>query len=261
LTNAIAIFYSLVNKFIDRQSVSFSQTNAHCACLFKGLIACREREVVSQRGEKEALSMANQDDPTIVAAQAKNADAGGETTGTKIPGEQNRWSWKRLSAGRLGSTLRLQSLPRLKRKKKTTKREDNWREWSRFRLWRRTRPFWGAILIMIAGLLVLWGPIELLPFALLPGSNIWVGILVGGILFIMGLIQLLVPSNALVTGSIAVVLSLVSLLVASGGFGIGMFLGSIGGAMGVAWQPASRPRGRFTYKILGAIKKSFPRSR
>jgi Family of unknown function (DUF6114) len=261
LTNAIAIFYSLANKFIDRQSVSFSQTNAHCACLFKGLIACREREVVSQRGEKEALSMANQDDPTIVAAQAKNADAGGETTGTKIPGEQNRWSWKRLSAGRLGSTLRLQSLPRLKRKKKTTKREDNWREWSRFRLWRRTRPFWGAILIMIAGLLVLWGPIELLPFALLPGSNIWVGILVGGILFIMGLIQLLVPSNALVTGSIAVVLSLVSLLVASGGFGIGMFLGIIGGAMGVAWQPASRPRGRFTYKILGAIKKSFPRSR
>ncbi len=205
--------------------------------------------------------MANQDDPTIVAAQAKNADAGEETTGTKISEEQNRWSWKRLSAGRLGSTLRLQSLPRLKKKTKTTKREDNWREWSRFRLWRRTRPFWGAILIMIAGLLVLWGPIELLPFALLPGSNIWVGILVGGILFIMGLIQLLVPSNALVTGSIAVVLSLVSLLVASGGFGIGMFLGIIGGAMGVAWQPASRPRSRFTYKILGVIKKSFPRSR
>ena len=205
--------------------------------------------------------MDNQDDPTIVVAQAKNADAGEETTGTKISEEQNRWSWKRLSAGRLGSILRFQSLPRLKKKTNTTKQEDNWREWSRFRLWRRTRPFWGAILIMIAGLLVLWGPVALLPFALLPGSNIWIGLLVGGVLFIMGLIQLLVPSNALVTGSIAVVLSLVSLLVASGGFGIGIFLGMIGGAMGVAWRPVSHPRSRFTYKIPEVIKKSFPRSR
>jgi hypothetical protein len=205
--------------------------------------------------------MANQDDPTIAVVQTKNTNAGGETTGEKISEEQRRRSWKYLSVARLQSALHLQSLLLPRKKKKKTKQEDNWREWSRFRLWRRTRPFWGAILIMIAGLLVLWGPVELLPFALLPGSNIWAGLLVGGILFVMGLIQLLAPSNALVTGSIAVVLSLVSLLVAAGGFGIGMILGIIGGAMGIAWQPASRARNRSSYKIPLSIKNPFSRSR
>jgi hypothetical protein len=120
---------------------------------------------------------------------------------------------------------------------------DDWRQWSRFRLWRRTRPFWGSLLIIIAGLLVLWGPIEFLPFAMLPGNSVWAGILVGALLLVMGIIQLLAPSYALITGAIAIVLSLVSLLVAVGGLGIGMILGLIGGAIGVSWRP-----------ITGALK-------
>ena len=213
--------------------------------------------------------MANQDDPTIAVVQAKDTNAGGETSGTKLATEPKHWSWTRLSAAQLRSAfpLRLPSLSRPGKKK--AKQEDNWREWSRFRLWRRTRPFSGSILIILAGLLVLWGPIELLPFALLPGSNIWAGLLVGGLLLVMGLIQLLVPSNALVTGSSAVVLSLVSLPVAAGGLGIGMLLGIIGGAMGVAWQPVSRSRNRSSRsitndklprKLPGWMKKPFPRS-
>ena len=223
-----------------------------------------KEKVGSQYRAKEALAMANQDDPTIVEVQAREANAGEEAASTNISEGRTRWAWKRLSVGRVWGHLHLQ---RFARPKKNSEQKDDWREWSRFRLWRRTRPFAGAILIMIAGLLVLWGPVELLPFALLPGSNIWAGILVGGLLLVMGLIQLLAPSNALVTGAIAVVLSLVSLLVAAGGFGIGMLLGITGGAMGIAWQPVqpvqpgSRSRSRPHYKLSSFIKRPFLRPR
>jgi hypothetical protein len=112
--------------------------------------------------------------------------------------------------------------------------------WSRFRLWRRQRPFAGASLMILAGLLVLWGPASLMRFALFPGNLIWAGLLVGALLFTMGLIQLFAPSYALITGAVGIVLSLISLIVALGGFGLGMILGLIGGALGVAWKPKGR---------------------
>ena len=111
-----------------------------------------------------------------------------------------------------------------------------------FRIWRLRRPFWGSILMMLASLMMLWGPVSLLRFALLPGSSIWAGIFVGVLLFIMSLIQLLVPSYAVITGGVGVALSLVSLIVAGfGGLGIGAILGTIGSALGVAWRPNAQP--------------------
>ncbi len=121
------------------------------------------------------------------------------------------------------------------------------RQESRFRLWRKRRPFWGALLMMIAGLLILWGPSSLLQLAMLPGNSIWAGLLVGALLFVMGLIQLLAPSYALITGAIGIVLSLVSLIVALGGLGIGMLLGIIGGSLGVAWKPVAGPPSLYIY--------------
>jgi hypothetical protein len=113
--------------------------------------------------------------------------------------------------------------------------------WSRFRRWRESRPFKGSVLMMLAGLLVLWGPISLMRFAILPGSMIWSAMLVGASLFLMGLLQLLVPAYALMAGSIGIILSLVSLIAAAGGLGIGMILGLIGGSLSVAWKPIVRP--------------------
>ena len=95
---------------------------------------------------------------------------------------------------------------------------------------------------MLAGALVLWGPTNLLRLAMLPGNSIWSGLLVGALILVMGVIQLLAPSYALITGAIAIVLSLISLIVALGGFGIGMLLGIIGGSLGVAWKPVVGPR-------------------
>jgi hypothetical protein len=111
-----------------------------------------------------------------------------------------------------------------------------------FRIWRLRRPFWGSILMIMASMMMLWGPVSLLRFALLPGSSIWAGIFVGILLFIMALIQLLIPSYAVITGGIGVALSLVSLIVAGfGGLGIGAILGTIGSALGVAWRPNAQP--------------------
>jgi hypothetical protein len=110
-----------------------------------------------------------------------------------------------------------------------------------FRLWRLRRPFWGSIWLLVAGALVLLGPVSLMRFALFPGNTIWAGLLVGALIVVMGLIQLFLPAFSVITGSIAVVLSLVSLIVAAGGFIIGMLLGIVGGALSVAWRPNARP--------------------
>ncbi|HTI14679.1 MAG TPA: DUF6114 domain-containing protein [Dictyobacter sp.] len=117
------------------------------------------------------------------------------------------------------------------------------RKWiTNFRLWRLQRPFWGSLLMIIASLLMSWGPVTLLRFALFPGSTIWSGLLVGSLLFVMGIIQMFVPSYALITGAVGVVLSLISLFVAGfGGLIIGMLMGIVGGALGVAWRPNARP--------------------
>jgi hypothetical protein len=70
---------------------------------------------------------------------------------------------------------------------------------------------------------------------------IWSALLVGGLLVLMGVMQLLVPAYSLMAGSIGIILSLVSLVAAAGGLGIGMLLGLIGGSLSVAWRPIVKP--------------------
>ncbi|MCL6632934.1 MAG: DUF6114 domain-containing protein [Alicyclobacillus herbarius] len=108
--------------------------------------------------------------------------------------------------------------------------------WKRFRWWRQTRPFWAGLFSILAGGLVIWGPMALLRFAVLPGSNIWAGLVVGALMILMGVLEWIAPFYSLLTGSITMVLALVSLLVTMGGFVIGMILGLVGGAMAVAWK-------------------------
>jgi len=132
--------------------------------------------------------------------------------------------------------LRTTTIDRKERRKQLMQSSDQ--KWQRFRLWRKQRPFWGAILMIIAGLFVLWGPLSLFPLMFITGGSIHEGLLVGSLLVLMGILQLLAPSHALITGSIGIILSLASVLVALGGMGIGVFLGLIGSSLGVAWKPS-----------------------
>jgi len=114
--------------------------------------------------------------------------------------------------------------------------------WSRFRRWRHARPFAGSILMILAAMLMLVGPVTLLRYAAIAGSLLWAGLLVGGLMLVMGLLAMLAPGYALMTGAIGFVLALVSLLTATvGGLVIGMILGIIGSALCVAWKPVVQP--------------------
>ncbi len=103
--------------------------------------------------------------------------------------------------------------------------------------------------MLVASILILLGPVSLLRFALLPGSSIWAGLLIGSLLLVMSLIQLFVPALAIITGAMEIVLSIISIVVALGGFGLGLLLGIIGGALGVAWRANAR-----TLKSISAQK-------
>lgn len=133
---------------------------------------------------------------------------------------------------------------RLRSRRRSTRKDrlQDWQNWSKFRLWRRTRPLWGSLLMMIAGAIMIFDAVFFLSLAFL-AQSLWPAILVGGLLLVMGLIALFLPSYAVITGSIGMVLSLVSLLVASfGGCGVGMLLGIIGSALCIAWRPVKRSR-------------------
>jgi membrane-bound ClpP family serine protease len=118
----------------------------------------------------------------------------------------------------------------------------NWDKWSRFRLWRRTRPLAGSILMFLSSLLLLALGIYFLPFAFLT-NTVWISLFLGGLLLIMALVQLFLPTYAVLTGSIGILVSLVSFFTSSfGGLFIGMVLGIIGGALSLAWRPVKRSR-------------------
>lgn len=118
----------------------------------------------------------------------------------------------------------------------------DWQNWSKFRLWRNTRPLWGSVLMIIGAATLLTSPLLLLQFAFLM-NTLWASLLIGGLLLVMGLIQLFLPTYAVITGSIGIVLSLVSFITNTlGACGIGMLLGIIGCALSIAWRPVKPSR-------------------
>lgn len=119
--------------------------------------------------------------------------------------------------------------------------------WYQIKHWSHQRPCWGAFCVLVASILILWGPVSLLQSPIISPGTLWAGLVVGGLLFVMGLIELFAPSHALMAGSIGVVLSLVSLIAALGGLGMGMLLGVIGSSYAVAWRPANQTGSRLVF--------------
>ncbi|MGP3937174.1 DUF6114 domain-containing protein [Nonomuraea sp. KM88] len=112
--------------------------------------------------------------------------------------------------------------------------------------WRRSRPFWGGLFLMAAGVELLSIPlaIDALPVALLFGM-VGAGYLIALTLIIAGVLVWLQPGQRVFLGLIAVLLSLASFVYSNlGGFLLGMILGLFGGMLAVAWTPVSRSAGR-----------------
>ncbi|KAB8189211.1 hypothetical protein FH608_040980 [Nonomuraea phyllanthi] len=121
--------------------------------------------------------------------------------------------------------------------------------------WRRSRPFWGGVFIVAAGLeqLSISLAIHALPVAVIFGT-VGAGYLIALALIIAGALVWLQPGQRLFLGLIAVLLSLASFVYSNlGGFLLGMILGLLGGMLAVAWTPISRPAGRLDTVTVRSI--------
>ncbi|MGH3202618.1 MAG: DUF6114 domain-containing protein [Streptosporangiaceae bacterium] len=122
-----------------------------------------------------------------------------------------------------------------------------------FRRWRRTRPFWGGFLLLLAGVellliplsgILIHGAVKLVVYIGIGGVF---GVLLGVLLIACGLLLWLNPAHRTFYAIAGVLLAVLSFIASNfGGFFIGMLLGIIGGSMGFGWtpsadQPARRP--------------------
>ncbi|MFI5930937.1 DUF6114 domain-containing protein [Actinoplanes sp. NPDC051494] len=104
--------------------------------------------------------------------------------------------------------------------------------------WRHTRPFWGGLLVTLAGAEILVTVKAPLPVMLHVGMQGMAGYLVPLVLFLCGLLLLFNPAQRVFYSVIAGVLTLTSWLTSNlGGFILGLILGLVGTALAFAWSP------------------------
>lgn len=118
------------------------------------------------------------------------------------------------------------------------------RGWRAFRLWRRTRPFWGGLFTILAGLEIFattQGSLGGLTFQMGPtGFLSW---LIPTILVACGVLMWVTPGQRLFYAIVAAMTAVFSLIgVNLGGFFIGLLLGMVGSALGFAWTPVAPPQ-------------------
>ncbi|HEV8172592.1 MAG TPA: DUF6114 domain-containing protein [Actinoplanes sp.] len=111
--------------------------------------------------------------------------------------------------------------------------------WSRFQRWRRTRPFWGGLFLLLSALeLFLSANLTLQDMQVHFGQEGYLSYVLPAVLVLCGVLAWVTPAQRLFYGIIGVLTALYSFLGLNlGGFGIGMLLGIVGGALTIAWGP------------------------
>jgi uncharacterized protein DUF6114 len=111
-----------------------------------------------------------------------------------------------------------------------------------WRRWRRSRPFWGGLLIILGGgeiLLSEKAPVGVIVHLGMQGVA---GYLVPIIMLLCGVLLWFSPEQRMFYAILAVLMSVASWLTSNlGGFFIGLLLGMVGGSLAFAWGPR-RPR-------------------
>jgi hypothetical protein len=109
--------------------------------------------------------------------------------------------------------------------------------WSRFRRWRRSRPFWGAFFVLLGGLVVAVPPLAAYKIILVaPSVAIATG--VGWVIVILGLVSFMTPSQNKLYGLLAILAGGLAVVTSNlGGFLLGTILTVLGGALTFAWTP------------------------
>lgn len=113
---------------------------------------------------------------------------------------------------------------------------------TRYRSWRRRRPFWAGALAIAGGATIVLLPANQYTVFALPGTAGLAGFLLGGGLIAVGLMLWAQPDQHAVFGVGLVLLSLASFLYSNlGGFLLGMLLGVFGGCLAFAWTRDEPP--------------------
>ncbi len=111
-----------------------------------------------------------------------------------------------------------------------------------FRRWRRSRPFWGGLLMIVSGLLLfLSGNLDLGNVQIHLGVTGFLSYIVPAFMVLCGALVWATPAQRIfygVLGTIAAIYSLIS--VNLGGFVLGFLFGIIGGGLTMAWVPIKR---------------------
>jgi hypothetical protein len=117
-------------------------------------------------------------------------------------------------------------------------RPKQWRDW------RRSRPFWGGLLLILSGLelfaiplsgILVRGAIKLVIYIAIGGVF---AVLIGALLIAAGLVIWFNPTHKTFYGVAGIVLGIVSFPASNlGGLFVGMLLAIIGGAIAFAWTP------------------------
>ena len=115
---------------------------------------------------------------------------------------------------------------------------------ARWRSWRRSRPFWGGLLLLLAGLelfaiplsgVLIHGAIKLVIYIGIGGVF---GVLIGALLVLAGLMTWLNATHKTFYSIAGIVLGIVSFPASNlGGLFLGMLLAIIGGSIAFAWTP------------------------
>ncbi|MBL1103667.1 hypothetical protein JK361_03455 [Streptomyces sp. 5-8] len=112
-----------------------------------------------------------------------------------------------------------------------------------FRGWRARRPFWGGLLLTLAGGEILLTEKASLKVVLHIGMQGLAGYLLPGLMVLLGLLILFNPSQRLFYSITGVLLSLGTWLTSNlGGFFLGLLLGVIGSCLAFGWLPDQEPR-------------------
>jgi len=114
----------------------------------------------------------------------------------------------------------------------TTKAPSKWRRW------RRSRPFWGGLLVTLSGLEILQAVKAPLPVVLHVGMQGLASYLVPIIILLCGVLLLANPTQRVFYSIMAAVMALASWATSNlGGFFVGLLLALVGSAMAFAWAP------------------------
>lgn len=118
-----------------------------------------------------------------------------------------------------------------------------------FRRWRRTRPFWGGLGILVGATVILVVPFitlrigELTVSLATPGGAV-AAVLVAAVLVCCAGAAWWRPRFTTTAGVVALVAALVAVLFATlGGLVVGSLLTALGAAATLAWTPSPRPAG------------------